>query len=470
MIATISIDFITHSFNLLLMNSQKFLKIPGFSSCILFSALFPAFTFASVYISEVAWMGGTESANDEWIELHNQSDAAVDLSGWTLTASDGSPSISLSGTISAQSFVLLERTNDGTVPGVSGDIFYSGALSNSGETLVLKDGGGAIVDQVSKSDGWLAGDNNTKETMQKSGSNWITAFPTPKSENVTDGTIGVNTEPTASTGGSSHTGSSDISTVNSIAKKNLTLYAGRDRVVTVGQDVHFTGELVDSKNNIIVNDSYRWNFGDGLSKSGRKVAHEYLFPGTYIVVLTAKHEGEIYTARLTVEVRDFSIEIVEIGNGYVALENTNDFEINIGDWIIKEGEREYYIPKETIILPQSTLRPRHPFESIDIVLIQKGEAERASISVTDLMNTQEELQKISTDLVEMSQTISQMSPSYTESLVAAVQSGPLPEEAQKELEVTSDEGVSSATTVILYTGEEKLSLFGKIKNFFASLF
>ncbi len=456
------------------MNSQKFLKILGFSSCILFSALFPIFVFASVYMSEVAWMGGTESANDEWIELYNQSNVAVDLSGWALSASDGSPNISLSGTIGAKSFFLLERTNDDTVPGVLGDIFYSGALSNSGETLVLKDSEGVVVDQVSMSDGWLAGDNNSKETMQKSGSNWLTAFPTPKSENAVNGVTDTHTETSGSTGGSAHTGSLDVSTVNSVAKKKLTLYAGRDRVVTVGQNVYFTGELVDSKNNIIINDSYRWNFGDGLSKSGRKVVHEYLFPGTYIVVLTAKHEGEIYTARLTVEVREFSIEVVEIGNGYLAIKNNNTFEINIGDWIIREGEHEYYIPKETIILPQNTLRLRHPFETTDVVLIQKGETERVSISVTELMNTQEELQKISTDLVEMSQAISYMSPSYMEPVAGAVQGYPLPlpGETYEELEGISDlsEDVSSATTVVLYTGEENLSLFGKIKNFLASLF
>ncbi|MCK9401751.1 MAG: lamin tail domain-containing protein, partial [Bacteroidales bacterium] len=44
---------------------------------------------ASVVINEVAWMGTAESANNEWLELKNQSEAEIDLAGWILRASDG---------------------------------------------------------------------------------------------------------------------------------------------------------------------------------------------------------------------------------------------------------------------------------------------------------------------------------------------------------------------------------------------
>ncbi len=39
-------------------------------------------------ISEVAWAGTAASSNDEWIELHNQGDEAVDLVGWQLAFGD----------------------------------------------------------------------------------------------------------------------------------------------------------------------------------------------------------------------------------------------------------------------------------------------------------------------------------------------------------------------------------------------
>jgi len=45
-----------------------------------------------IVFSEIMWMGSGASSADEWIELYNRGDRAIDLSGWTITraASDGS--------------------------------------------------------------------------------------------------------------------------------------------------------------------------------------------------------------------------------------------------------------------------------------------------------------------------------------------------------------------------------------------
>lgn len=110
-----------------------------------------------VVISEVAWMGTAVSANDEWIEMYNNTGNPVDLTGWTLAAADGTPSIALNGNIPAHSFFLLERTDDSTVPGVAADLIYAGALGNDGEDLVLRDGASAVVDRVDSSAGWFSG-------------------------------------------------------------------------------------------------------------------------------------------------------------------------------------------------------------------------------------------------------------------------------------------------------------------------
>ncbi|MFH1866587.1 MAG: lamin tail domain-containing protein, partial [Patescibacteria group bacterium] len=122
---------------------------------------------ASVVINEVAWMGTTISANHEWIELYNPTAADIELTGWVLVAADGTPSITLSGTILAQSFFLLERTSDDTVPGVAADQIYTGALGNSGERLELQDTTGTLVEVIDHSSGWAAGDNSTKQTMER---------------------------------------------------------------------------------------------------------------------------------------------------------------------------------------------------------------------------------------------------------------------------------------------------------------
>ncbi|QST01829.1 lamin tail domain-containing protein [Pontibacillus sp. ALD_SL1] len=123
-----------------------------------------AVTEQDVVISEIAWMGTTNSYNDEWLELTNNTGSEMSLDGWTLEAQDGSPSISLAGNVSSGGTFILERTDDSTVTEVTADVIYSGSLSNSGEVLELRDSSGTLVDSV---DNWYAGDNNSKSTMER---------------------------------------------------------------------------------------------------------------------------------------------------------------------------------------------------------------------------------------------------------------------------------------------------------------
>lgn len=117
-----------------------------------------------VVISEVAWMGTRASAFNEWIELHNMGDAPVTLDGWRLEARDGTPSMTLSGTLDGGGFFILERTDDTTLADVRADLIYTGGLANRGEHLRLLNEHGDVVDEV---DGWKAGDIRTRATMAR---------------------------------------------------------------------------------------------------------------------------------------------------------------------------------------------------------------------------------------------------------------------------------------------------------------
>jgi len=165
---------------------------------ILFFLLFACPTQAAnplnVVINEIAWMGTKTSYNNEWIELYNNTDFSINLGSWVLKAVDGSPEINLAGEILAKSFYLLERTDDNTVPNVSADQIYTGALGNNGENLQLYDNSGNLIDSVNCSAGWFAGDNSTKQTMERknptlsgnSPENWQTSQNpggTPKAKN-----------------------------------------------------------------------------------------------------------------------------------------------------------------------------------------------------------------------------------------------------------------------------------------------
>ena len=167
--------------------------MPNLSRVATFLFLFPpilpiqAANPLDMVINEIAWMGTTVSANDEWIELYNDTESPMNLNGWQMVSQDGTPKINLSGTIPAHGFYLLERTDDTTVPNVPADRIYSGALGNAGETLELYDNFGNLIDRVDGSGGWSAGDNSTKQTMErKTDGNWQTSQNpggTPKDKN-----------------------------------------------------------------------------------------------------------------------------------------------------------------------------------------------------------------------------------------------------------------------------------------------
>lgn len=120
-----------------------------------------------VVINEIAWMGSINSTDEEWIELFNPTDQAVDLAGWTLVSTDGTPEIQLSKSIDARGFYLLERTNDDSVPGVVADHIYTGALENGGEYLYLYDASSNLKDEINCATDWFMGSNITKQTMQR---------------------------------------------------------------------------------------------------------------------------------------------------------------------------------------------------------------------------------------------------------------------------------------------------------------
>lgn len=182
-----------------------------------------------VVFNEIAWVGTTYSSADEWMELYNTTGASINLSGWSLNATDGTPSISLSGTIPAGGFFLLERTDDGSVPGVNADKIYTGALVDSGEVLELRDSAGTLIDTVNA---WHAGSVSARATMEKidplasstDSANWNTSsttydggFGTPKTLNSNTGSGG--------DGGSPGTGNLQIHHIN-IGQGDSTLVIG----------------------------------------------------------------------------------------------------------------------------------------------------------------------------------------------------------------------------------------------------
>lgn len=142
-----------------------------------------------IVTNEIAWMGTETSYNDEWIELYNTTGENISLDGWILKTADDGLEIKLEGTIFPKDFFLLERTDDTTLPSLPADLIYVGALNNEGEILELYNDKGELIDYLEFSDGWPAGDNKTKQTMERINlDNWQTSLNlggTPDAENST---------------------------------------------------------------------------------------------------------------------------------------------------------------------------------------------------------------------------------------------------------------------------------------------
>ncbi len=339
--------------------------------------LIPNIVRANVLVNEIAWMGTSVSANDEWIELINDGGDAVDLSGWTLKAEDGEPSIPLSGTIEAGGFFLLERTDDTSVPGVPADQIYSGNMANTGETFVLRDTSGVAIDTVEGGSNWasVGGDNASKNTAQRQSDNtWITGVPTPRAENSTENII-----PGGSSGGSPGGATkSNTPKVTGAYKQQVFAYAGEDTNTVVGANVSFQGFAVNEYNKDLSNPRFDWTFGDGEQRSGEKVTHVFREPGTYTVVLKVWHDNQRAEDTILVYAFPPEIRITDVvwgEDGFVEIQNGSLRDLDISGWKLRgrrfDNERRlktFTFPDGTRIGPAMTVRFSEAIINLDVHL------------------------------------------------------------------------------------------------------
>lgn len=135
-------------------------------SAVRLSTVFAA-ELGQVIINEIAWAGTDDSANDEWIELYNDSDQDVDLSNWYIK-DDGATVYRIeSGVIKAHGFFLIEDKEE-VISNIEADAIIGISLANAGDSLVLFDDNDKKIDAVNEAGGaWYAGDSTTKTSMER---------------------------------------------------------------------------------------------------------------------------------------------------------------------------------------------------------------------------------------------------------------------------------------------------------------
>jgi hypothetical protein len=314
--------------------------------------LIPWFVSADVVVNEVAWMGAAESSYCEWVELYNDDSAAINLSGWGLyeVGSNGDILImALTKTIAAAGYYLIERTTPSCpdpVPGIPADdigSFGGSGLSNSGETLILKNTQNAEVDRVNGSGGWPAGDNTTKESMQKSGNGWITAAGTPRAANVS----AMNDESRSTNYGESPQQES---------QKFFAVNAGEDIKTVAGAEVRFSGAAYTFDGEPLEETAgtirYLWNFGDGTFFEGKNVNHIYRYPGAYRAALYVSSGQTSGSDVLEVAAEESGARINEIASNWIELFNAGSRVLDMSQWQIRnETDKIFSFPARTMIGP-----------------------------------------------------------------------------------------------------------------------
>ena len=325
---------------------------------------YPIFSHAGVYINEIYYSPKTSS----WIEIYNDSDTSVDITQYKIADAGatvnghGITSVSGVNPVPANSYAVIATTNAVTNFISSSFSLFKSALAantNPGDTIIIRSGSN-VIDSVSFAN--TQGANGDGNSLQKNGSTWISAIPTPGLVNATEAHTATDTNATttdttnvtqtnttndtSSSSTSAHTSYVPLS--NTDQKMEFQISAGRDRLTSVGNRVVFLVVPTVIKNITASSISYIWSFGDGTTGQGTNVTHIYKFAGEYSVVVNASFSDIQAVSRLTVKVINPKILLSSVLGG-IGVTNNSGAEINLEGWNLIGQTKTFIFPKDTLI-------------------------------------------------------------------------------------------------------------------------
>jgi hypothetical protein len=340
--------------------------------CVLLFALVPFLPLsvsASIKITEVAWMGTAGSQYEEWFELYNDG-ADTSLSGWKMYKAGGSTLLfSLSESIGAGKYLVVCRTTPSVSNPLGGDCDLSGSFGGSGlnnmsEHLVLKDNSGGTVDEINASSGWAGGDASTKETMQLSGTNWVTASETHGSATI-EGSGGDEEENNDDSTIATETTSSSSEALKTYPTQLLKLDVPKKAII--GDKTAFYAQAYDFNRARMMRGVYIWNMGNGdvfrfqktsadSWKPGDMIYYTYEYPGTYTVSVKF-YETYFDDVKPNLE-EEFTVEAITptiviskiYPDGSIEIKNSSSEKMNISEWKLIDSSGNFFvIPKGTFL-------------------------------------------------------------------------------------------------------------------------
>ncbi len=338
-----------------------------FFACAVF---IPKMSLAALSVNEIMYDPPGSDTNHEWIEIVNDGDVPIDISGWKLfegTSNHALISVLGSTTIPAHGFAVIAdnattfQTDWPTFGGVLFDSVFS--LANSGETFSLKDSSGAVINEVTYTS--ASGANGDGESLVGADAVWVAAIATPGAINVPpneenpadeqddenengNNTTNTENETQQNSGGAASTPK---------AQKTITAKIGIPvGTILYDSSITLSAEIIGIDGVPVKHGYIVWNFGDGeglTTINTNPVMHIYNYPGRYVVQII--YYENIYdrepkvTSRTTITVTPPKIEFSDNGLTF-SLKNSGKTEIDISFWKIQSADYHFIFPEGTYLL------------------------------------------------------------------------------------------------------------------------
>ena len=359
-----------------------------------FFLLMPVFSYASVAINEVLFNPSGDDRGLEFIEIYNSGDSEEDLSQWQVYP-DGIGYFSFPNgfRLGSKKFVTLRLRAFGV--NSQSDFYFPEASPNMGNTSgsVAIFSGSPRGSKTIKSFVQWGRDGETWESDAEEAGLWVKGayidttnliegnsigliqdgasigagswkiFNSPtrglinNQSNIQSNTnenqaVSQNQSSSVESSPSSQPGSEALSS-QSLTWPVIKVFAGVDKVATVGSLTEFSGNAFGSKDEPLENARYWWNFGDGASTEGNIVSYIFQSPGSYTVglhVSSGNFSASDYSNVLVVKNQIAIIGVLVGGGGRITINNPAESEVDIGEWVMEDNAGKIFvIPSKTKI-------------------------------------------------------------------------------------------------------------------------
>lgn len=325
-----------------------------------------------VIINEI---GSSEPSGYEWMEIYNRGSSPIDLTGWKFvedfsdTKSNGAShalNFSDAAAIAPGQYAIIAQDQNKfkeKYPNFTGLLIDSSwsSLNESGEKIGLKDSS----ENFSELFTYLSAKNYSLERKDFNLNDYTSAnwqeHPSGNTIGAQNSNYQLTTENQQITNTTNNQGSiaSNPQTSNfQPLTLNLIANAGTDIIAVTNQEITLDASQSQGAQN------YEWNFGDGLTSKEKIAKHSYNFPGKYIVTLTVSNGSSLSQTQITATIYPAGVYINELlpspqgsdsENEWIEIFNSNNFSVNLSDWILADNSKKFTIPQNTFIAPQSYL-------------------------------------------------------------------------------------------------------------------